>query len=71
MWGHDKMNMLSILPVCLLGVVTIWFLWPLIADPISRRLAVRSGTERERDDLFRALAKHAGPEHGLMRADTR
>ncbi len=65
------MNILPILPVCLLGVVTIWFLWPLIADPISRRLAVRSGTERDGDDLFRTLAKRAGPERGLIRAETR
>lgn len=69
MWGHETMTMLSILPVCLLGLVTIWLLWPLIADPISRRLAVRSGAQSEGDDLFRSFARGAGPKHVLMRAD--
>lgn len=63
------MNMLSILPVCLLGLVTIWFLWPLIADPIMRRLEVRAGAKPERDDLFRALAERAGPKQVLVRAE--
>ncbi len=63
------MNMLSILPVCLLGLVTLWFLWPLVADPIARRMAVRSGTKRDGDDLFRSLAKRSGPKHGLMRVE--
>ena len=63
------MNMLSVLPVCLLGLVTLWFLWPLVVDPIARRLAVRSGTERDGDDIFRSIAKGSGPKHGLIRAE--
>ena len=50
-------------------MVMIWFLWPLVADPISRRLAVRSGADGETDDLFLSLASATGPKHGLMRAD--
>ena len=69
MWGHEKMNLLSILPVFLLGIVTIWFVWPMVADPILRRRAMRATTrEPMADDLFRSIAKHAGPKHELYRA---
>ena len=63
--------MLSILPVCLLGIVTVWLLWPLVADPINRRRAVRAGSKADGrgDDLFRSLAEHAGPKRQLVRAD--
>lgn len=67
MWGHEKMNMLSILPVVLLVVFAVWFIWPLIADPIHKKRTMRVArkTEGLGDDLFRSLAKHAGPKHQL------
>ncbi|MGR3515035.1 MAG: hypothetical protein ACU0GG_19915 [Paracoccaceae bacterium] len=67
------MNMLSLLPVFLLGIVMIWFVWPMVADPIHRRRAVHANKAREagRDDLFRAIAKHVGPEHDLFHAQRR
>lgn len=71
MWGHENMNMLSLLPVLMLGIVMIWFVWPMVADPIHRRLAARTDERRDArgDDLFRALAKHAEPKHDLFQAD--
>lgn len=69
MWGHEKMNLLSILPVLMLGIVTIWFVWPMVADPIQRRRAMRAATnDQAGDDLFRSIAKHAGPKHDLYRS---
>ena len=63
------MNMLSLLPVFLLGIVTIWFIWPMLADPITRRRTVGTGSNEPRgDDLFRTIAKHAGPKHDLYRS---
>ncbi|MEO0915527.1 MAG: hypothetical protein AAFY31_00845 [Pseudomonadota bacterium] len=63
--------MLSNLPVFLLGIVMIWFLWPLVADPINRRRGVQAATDRDAraDDLFRMIAKHAAPKHDLVRTD--
>ena len=63
------MQMLSILPVCLLGIVMIWFVWPMVADPINRRLAMRATTDVDPlgDDLFRSIAKQSGPKRDLNR----
>lgn len=63
------MNMLSILPVMMLGVVMIWFVWPMVADPILRRRHAHAEKRRDvrGDDLFRSIAKHSGPEHDLFR----
>ena len=71
MWGHENMNMLSLLPVLMLGIVMIWFVWPMVADPIHRRRHARADDRREPrgDDLFRAIAKHAAPKHDLFHAD--
>lgn len=71
MWGHEKMNTLSLLSVFLLGIVTIWLIWPMVADPINRRRSMRATAKNDTrgDDLFRSLAKHAGPEHDLFGAD--
>ena len=65
------MNMLSLLPVFLLGIVAIWFVWPLVADPINRRFAMRAAAKADvmGEDLFRALADRAGPKHDLNRAE--
>ncbi len=65
------MNTLSLLLVFLLGIVTIWLIWPMIADPINRRRSMRATAKNDgrADDLFRALAERAGPEHDLFRAD--
>lgn len=61
------MNILSALPVFLLGVVAVWFVWPLVADPINRRLATRAAkAETMREDLFRSLADRSGPKHDLI-----
>ena len=68
MWGHEKMNTLSLLSVFLLGIVTIWLIWPMVADPINRRRSMRATAKNDTrgDDLFHSLAKHAGPEHDLF-----
>ncbi|MCG6885047.1 MAG: hypothetical protein LJE62_14955 [Silicimonas sp.] len=65
------MNLLSTLPVLLLALVTLWLVWPLLADPISRRRELRSSArpDMRREDLFRSLAAHAGPKHDLFEAD--
>ena len=65
------MNMLSVLPVLLLAIVTIWFVWPLVADPINRRFAMRAKAKADAmgEDLFRSLAERTGPKRDLMRAD--
>lgn len=63
------MNMLSLLSVVGLAVVTIWFVWPLLADPFTRRRSLGTVVHDPRgDDLFRAIAKHAGPKHDLYRS---
>lgn len=36
------MHVLSAIPVILLAVVAVWFLWPVVADPIARLSARRS-----------------------------
>ena len=69
MWGHEKMNVLTALSVILLGMIAIWFVWPLIADPIARRRAVLSGRDNRQDDLFRSLAKRAGPDADIFGLD--
>ena len=63
------MNVLTALSVFLLGMIAIWFIWPLIADPIARRRAVLSGGENRQDDLFRNLAKRAGPDPEIFGLD--
>ncbi len=61
------MTILSALPVFLLGVVAVWFVWPLFADPINRRLAMRAAkAESMREDLFRSLAERSGPKNDLI-----
>ena len=31
------MSILPAIPVLLLGLVTVWFLWPMIVDPLRKR----------------------------------
>lgn len=31
------MSILPAIPVLLLGVVTVWFLWPIVIDPFKKR----------------------------------
>ncbi|MEM7720191.1 MAG: hypothetical protein AAF222_13405 [Pseudomonadota bacterium] len=66
------MNMLSNLPVFLLFIVMVWFLWPLVADPIIRRRGYDGSTDKETGsvDRFRVIAKHAAPKHELARANS-
>ncbi|MEM6891934.1 MAG: hypothetical protein AAF636_28040 [Pseudomonadota bacterium] len=47
----------------------IWFVWPLLVDPINRKLAVRASSKSDtiREDLFRSLAQHTRPKHDLIR----
>ena len=63
------MNVLTALSVFLLGMIAIWFIWPLIADPIARRRAVQSRTENRGDELFRSLAERSGPKGELFGLD--
>ena len=47
------MSILSAIPVLLLGLVAVWFLWPVVVDPLTRRV------ERARDrDEKEPLAEH-------------
>ena len=52
--------LLTVLPVVLLAIVTAWFFWPTVVDPISRVMARRSESEADRvaDHLFRSWSKH-------------
>lgn len=49
----------------------IWFVWPMVADPINRRRRAHAHQKRDArgDDLFRVIAKHAAPKHDLFHAD--
>ena len=62
------MNMLSVFPVFLLGLVAAWLGWPLIADPIQRRRRAHAGakTDIKREEFFRTLARRNGPKHDLF-----
>ncbi|MCV6593075.1 MAG: hypothetical protein OIF48_09000 [Silicimonas sp.] len=44
------MSILAALPVLLLGIVSVWLLWPVVADPLARRLGAARG-QGERDRL--------------------
>ncbi len=63
------MTILTALSVVLLGAITVWFVWPLIVDPIARRRPGQSLSEVRRDDLFRSLAKTTGPKGELAGMD--
>ncbi len=64
------MNVLTALSITLLGLLIIWFVWPLIADPIARRRAERAGRrDTRRDDFFRSLADNTGPKGHLVRVE--
>ena len=51
--GDKKMSILPAIPVLLLGLVSVWLLWPVVVDPLTRRL----GRTRDRDDSD-PLAEH-------------
>jgi len=60
------MSILSAIPVLLLVVVAVWFVWPAIADPISRLLARRK-TVDDRDVIAEHLFdawNRLGADHG-------
>lgn len=52
--------MLTALPVVLLTIVTVWFLWPIVVDPITRAKARRTDSDADQmaDQLFHLWAKH-------------
>ena len=65
------MSMLSAIPVFLLVAFAIWFVWPVLADPISRltdRRNDRSDADREAEHLFDAWTRH-GCAAGRVRND--
>lgn len=58
------MGVLPAIPVLLLSVVTVWFLWPLVADPIARvanpaRRDLKRSVDRTADHLFDAWAERS------------
>ena len=64
------MNVLTALSISLLGLLIVWFVWPLIADPIARRRADRAGgRDARRDDYFRSFAENTGPKGHLVRVE--
>jgi hypothetical protein len=49
------MSVLSAIPLLLLGVFCVWFLWPIVVDPMRSRLAnrrYRSEHDRMAQNLF-------------------
>ncbi len=48
------MSILPAIPVLLLGLVAVWFLWPMVVDPLTRRVA-RTRPEVENDPLAEHL----------------
>lgn len=48
------MSILPAIPVLLLGVVCVWFVWPILVDPLTARLARPRG-HRERDRVAEHL----------------
>ena len=48
------MSMLPAIPVLLLGVFFVWFLWPTVADPLGRAIGRVRGTD-DRDRLAEHL----------------
>lgn len=63
------MSILSALLVFLLATVALWFFWPMIADPVARRLARRSETDRMADHLFQAWSNQGQDARVLIRAE--
>lgn len=56
------MAVLPAIPMLLLAIVAAWFLWPMIADPISRvaspaRRGLRREADRTADQLFEIWAE--------------
>lgn len=55
------MAVLPALPTVFLGVVAVWFVWPFVADPISRVWPVRrrfaADADRTAEDLFQAWSE--------------
>ena len=39
------MSMLPAIPVLLLGIVAVWFLWPIVVDPLTRITARRNRSD--------------------------
>ena len=62
------MGMLHLAPVLILGVVTVWLLWPVVVEPSFRRMrALRrpraESADRLAEGLFGTWSKHgAAPE---------
>ena len=52
--GDIKMSILSAIPVLLLGLVVVWFLWPMVVDPLTRRVS-RPQPPNENDRLAEHL----------------
>mgnify|MGYP001812448978 CR=1 FL=1 len=51
------MSVLPAIPMLLLAAVAVWFIWPLIADPIARaarpaRRSLQREADRTADHLF-------------------
>lgn len=62
------MSILPAIPVLLLGVVCVWFLWPVVVDPVTMRLSARRG-RGERDRLAEHLFDRWSDDAALSRAD--
>jgi hypothetical protein len=61
------MHLLPAIPAFLLAIVTVWLIWPLLADPIARHLSNEDPDTGE-DDALRAWAEIARPDMRLARA---
>ncbi len=65
------MTILSVVSVLLLAIVAAWFFWPMIADPIARRMSGNPESEADQvaEHLFAAWAKYGQGTSHLIRAD--
>ena len=53
------MSLLPLVPVMLLVVVAVWFIWPIVVDPISRAATRRGLGEADQlaENLFEAWSE--------------
>jgi len=65
------MSLLSAIPVFLLAVVAIWFIWPMIVDPIARQFSRRSKSEPDHlaEQFFAMWSKHGQGTRLLIRSE--
>ena len=63
------MHLLPAIPFCLLVCVTVWLVWPMLADPLARHLGRHGNDENAHDDPLRAWAELARPDITFARID--